>query len=250
MTTDHQRSTPIDPECRRTFFSVFTGLLHPVDLPEEEQVAPAPGQAAKLLCVAVMATVAYGVAAGTFQGDGQILVTALKAPLILLGSVLLCVPSLYVLTSLGGTVYRRMEFLHAVIGFCGVIGWVFLALLPVVWLFSVGSRSLFFMVFLHFLAWTGAALTGRRYLLRVIPGARRGVLSLWCFLLVLVSLQMATQFRPVLWRQANQPLFTTAKQSFTEQLGVVLDIDEKTPSKGRTQDDNSTGAPGNTDSGR
>lgn len=251
MTTNDHQDVSRGPEPQRGSFAAFTRLLHVAGGPAEDRVPPSLTHLAKLLGVALAATVAYGAAAGFFQGHGQILVAALKAPLIFFGSVILCVPSLYVLTSLGGSLYRRFEFLQAVVGFCGVVSWVFLALLPVVWLFSVSSRSLFFMVTLHFLAWTGAALAGRRYLLRVIPGARSGALSLWIFLLVLVSLQMTTQLRPVLWRQPDEPLFTWEKRSFGEQLGIVLDFDTQAPADDAGKGDAVSGnVPGDTAPGR
>ena len=56
-----------------------------------------------LFAGALLCYVAYGVAAGFFQGGGQIGIAVFKVPLIIVGSLLLCMPSLYVFTALSGT---------------------------------------------------------------------------------------------------------------------------------------------------
>ena len=60
------------------------------------------GTPARLLLGAGVLAAFYGASAGFFQGGAQIGVAALKAPLIVLGSLLLCAPSLYVFSALAG----------------------------------------------------------------------------------------------------------------------------------------------------
>jgi hypothetical protein len=85
----------------------------------------------------VLLTVFYGLAAGFFQGDQQILVSALKILLVVAASLLLCLPSLYVFAVLAGAQLTVRTFFTAVLGFAGRLSLLGFAMLPIVWLFSV-----------------------------------------------------------------------------------------------------------------
>lgn len=173
-----------------------------------------------LLAGAIVCYLLYGLAAGFFQGGWSVALAVMKVPLIILGSVALCIPSLYVFTALAGAEYTPRTFANAIAGFCGVAGLLLLALMPVVWLFSVSTISLGFVVWLHLFVWLVALAFARRFLTQSAPAAR-GAIGLWLALLLLVSLQMTTYARPVLWRNANEPLFSAEKKSFFEHLGDV-----------------------------
>jgi hypothetical protein len=176
---------------------------------------------------AILCYAAYGVAAGFFQGGAQIGVALIKAPLILLGSLALCIPSLYVFTALSGTQLDARGFAKALAGFAGIAGLILIALMPVIWLFSVSTISLEFVVWLHIFAWLIALAFGRRFLVGAFGAAGRAA-GLWLVLMLLVSLQMTTYLRPVLWRDAGQPLFAREKMSFFSHLGEVVDWKPKT----------------------
>ena len=102
------------------------------------------GQASpfRILAVSTLCYALYGAAAGFFQGGDQILVAALKAPLIILFTLLLCLPSLYVFSAVAGAEWTRRSFLAVLAGFAGTLALVLLALLPINWLFSSSSRLL------------------------------------------------------------------------------------------------------------
>jgi len=171
---------------------------------------------------AILCYVAYGVAAGFFQGGAQIGVALIKVPLILLGSLALCIPSLYVFTALSGTQLDARGFAKALAGFAGIAGLILIALMPVIWLFSVSTISLEFVVWLHIFAWLIALAFGRQFLVSAFGTASRAA-GLWLVLMLLVSLQMTTYLRPVLWRDAGQPLFAREKMSFFSHLSEVVD---------------------------
>jgi len=175
-----------------------------------------------LLCLA-----AYGAAAGFFQGDVQIAVSGMKAPLIVGMSVLLCAPSLFVFASLTGARLSGRRFIGLLAGFCGMLAMLFIGLLPITWLFSVSTHSLHFLTWLHLLVWLVALFFGLRYLARGLEDARtRSVLAVWALVLFFVGLQVATYLRPVLWRAEGAPLFESGKKLFTAHLGSVIDYDE------------------------
>jgi len=214
----------IEPRSSQGLLGTFNELLtRPLGLLER---ARGGGNASplRLLAGSAVCYVLYGAAAGFFQGGGQIAVAALKAPLIILFALLLCVPSLYVFSAVAGAEWTRRTFPVVVAGFAGTLALILLALLPVNWLFSVSSRRLGSAVFLQFILWFLALGLAWRFLgqsLRVI-GAR-GALVLWLFLFCIVSLQTATFLRPVLERKSGEPLFVSGKKSFLEQMGDIFD---------------------------
>ena len=193
------------------FRSLNSLLKRPDDAAKDHAAAPS------ILIGALFCIVIYAVAAGFFQGGTAIALAALKIPLIVFGSVLLCIPSLYIFTALAGSDLSAREFVSAVAGFCGVASLILIALMPVTWLFSVSTLSIGFMIWLHVLVWMTALAFGQRWLKRTAPSGRSAI-GLWLVLLFMVSLQMTTYLRPVLWRPSGAPLFALEKQSFVQHL--------------------------------
>jgi hypothetical protein len=171
---------------------------------------------------------AHGAGGGAFEGGGQILLAALKAPLIVAFTLLLCLPSLYVFGATSGVRWNLRRLLAAISGFAATLGLLLLALLPIGWLFSVSSRHLTAVVWLHVLLWVLALGFGWRFLggaLREL-GSRGGMI-LWLLLFATVSFQVATFVRPVLYREPGAPAFAGGKLFFLEHLGEVSKLDAK-----------------------
>jgi len=184
--------------------------------------------AGSLLIGATACIAIYAAAAGFFQGGFSVVLAAIKIPLIIFGSVILCLPSLYIFTALAGAEISFRDFSMSVAAFCGIIGLILLALMPVAWLFAVSTMSLTFVVWLHIFVWLTALLFAERVLGRKAPGARSAV-ALWVTLLFLVSLQMTTYLRPVLWQPADGGFFQLEKESFLAHLGQVIDFEPAPP---------------------
>ncbi len=165
--------------------------------------------------------VLYGVASGFFQGGSQVLVTALKAPLILLASLVLCAPSFYVLSSLQGAEVTPRWLAANLIGLAGMLGLLLVALMPITWLFSVSSESLAFIVILHLVVWIIAIHFGYKFLNAAHGDGESRPSMAWMLLFVLVSLQVTSQMRPVLWRAEGEALFAPQKMFFLEHFADV-----------------------------
>lgn len=201
---------------RRSLAASLRELLHhPAEVLRGERPEWGPSERMRILLGAVLCWSLYGLSAGFYQGGTQILVSAVKAPLILLLTLALCLPSLYVLTVLSSGGLGRGRFLSAVVGFAGLTGLLLAGLVPVSWLFSVTSRWLPFVTFLHVLIWFVVLALAARHLLRALPESRRTV-ALWLLLFFVVSLQAATFLRPVLWRPEGTPLILQEKMFFLE----------------------------------
>ena len=121
-------------------------------------------------------------------------------PLIIIGSLALCIPSLYVFTALSGAELDAHAFAKALAGFAGIAGLILIALMPVIWLFSVSTISLTFVVWMHLFAWLVALVFGQRFLISAC-GANRAA-GLWLTLVLLVSLD---------WKPAVKPIAATRR---------------------------------------
>jgi uncharacterized protein YfiM (DUF2279 family) len=187
----------------------------------------------RLLAASALCYALYGAAAGFFQGGDQILVAALKAPLIIFFTLLLCLPSLYVFSAVAGAEWTRRNFIVLLAGFAATLALVLLALLPINWLFSTSSRHLGAAAFLQFVLWLLALSLAWRFLGQGLKASgARGGLIVWLILFCVVSLQAATFLRPVIARKPGAPIFVGGKKSFLEQIGEVFDDEqEKKPAK-------------------
>ena len=204
---------PVHREPRGLLGSFDQLLTEPLALLERARVGKS--SLGPLLAGGGLCTALYGVAAGFFQGGWQILVAAVKAPLILGFTLLLCLPSLYVLSSLAGARWTRRSFFAVATGFAATLALLLLALLPIAWLFSVSSRYLGSVVWLHLFLWALALIIGWRFLARSLAavGAQAGMV-IWLFLFAVVSCQVTTFLRPVLWRERGEALFRSEEKMF------------------------------------
>jgi len=223
MTLDEYRTPDPDdetppPEEPRGAFGPFDEILRkPRWIYERASGESSVGFWLRLGLGALACLALYGAAAGFFQGGGQILIAALKAPLIVIGSLILCLPSLYVFASLAGIEVSGAWLKAAGLGLIGMLGLLLAAFLPIAWLFSVSSRSIVFVAFLHTLFWFIALGFGLGFLRRLVrTPAATGALFLWTMLVFVVSLQVASQLRPVLYRPAGMGIFEPERRFFLE----------------------------------
>jgi hypothetical protein len=218
MESEHPDS--LSPRPRGPLADFTELLVRPLSIVERARRGEDP-RPLRLLAGAILCWALYGAAAGFFQGGEQVLVGALKAPLIVLFSLLLCLPSLYVFSAMAGAEWTGRTFFALLCGFAATLGLVMLALLPVGWLFSLSSRYLASAVFFHLTLWLIALGLAWRFLGPALRagGAVAGGLLLWLALFCLVSFQSTTLLRPVLARDPGAPLFVTGKKSFFEHLG-------------------------------
>ena len=210
------------PDENATMFATLNRLLKQ---PETTARAIASGEKiplAKVLGGALACFAIYGLAAGFFQGNAQIVIAALKVPIIIFGTALLCFPSFYVFTSLAGSELSLSQTIAILAGFCAVLGLLMTGMIPVAWLFSVSTRSILFVFWMHLIMWLAALVFARSYLRNAFqtPSERRAV-RLWIFLFILVSFQMTTHLRPILWRDAGEGVLTAGKMSFVEHFRAM-----------------------------
>jgi len=208
---------PVSPPTRTAWLEGLASLLRRPDEP------PPAGR----LAVATLAGAAcYGLAAGFFQGGAEMLVSALKVPLIVAAAALLCLPSFVVFHLLSGSERTVAALARTVVAFAAVAALFLAALTPIGWLFSVTSRSLSFLVVFHLVIWGVALGFGLRHLFAALPGApSRGISVLWSILFWLVSVQLCVYLGPVLARQPGAALFPLQRASVLVRLNDVEKYD-------------------------
>jgi len=198
-------------------------LKHPANAASRLQ-SKGPRAALKLIAGALAIYALYGAVAGLFQGGAQMAVAAWKTPIIVLFSLTLCAPSLYVFASLAGADVSMRRLVVALAGFAAMLALLFVGFLPITWLFSVSSRSLGFVVWFHLAIWLVSLGFAKRFLrLVLVEESSAGAIGLWMTLLFVVSLQVTTMVRPVLWRSPDRPLLESERLFFLEHFGRVLD---------------------------
>lgn len=181
----------------------------------------------ELLGCAALSHAVFGFAVGMFGGWSVALMDAVKGPLVGLGSLLVCFPSLYVLAALGGAPLSIPQAFVFGASCLAMLGFLLVGLAPVAWLFSVSTASAAFMVLLATLVWLIALSFAVRYVnvLRANPAfPRLGGIRTWFMVLALVTLQMTTSMRPVL-KHSKGGWWTHEKQFFLVHFTSLMDRD-------------------------
>jgi len=164
-------------------------------------------RAGALFFLTVALCAGYGAILGLFYPGTQTLFAAIKVPIIVAGSALLCTPTLFVFNALGGSRLSYAQTLGLALLMAAALGLMLAAFAPIVWFFGVSTEGRAFMAALHL----GVFAVSVGFGLRTLNLARRyiefrggtpvlgtGLFLIWSALVVLVGLQMAYWFRPLL----------------------------------------------------
>ena len=194
------------------------------------------------LSVALILHAIFGFAVGLFGGVSIGVMAAVKAPLVAFCSFLLCFPSLYVFSSVGGAPLTVRQTFMLGASCLAMVGILLIGLAPVAWLFAVSTESLPFIVILIFALWIIAVGFAVRYIgkLKEVPLFQRtSGIGAWFVVFALVSLQMTTCLRPLLGKpDPARGWWTSEKKFFLAHYGSTFE-DDKPPvshpagSKGR-----------------
>ncbi len=169
--------------------------------------APLAGRLRWLVILMVVCGPLYGAVMGTYSGLApgrlhQLLYSAVKVPLLLLATFLLCLPSFFVINTIAGLREDFGRVLRAVIGTqsCVTVVLASLAPLTVVWYLSSADYqlALLFNALMFGVASVAAQVVVRRYYGPLIRGSQRHrqLLRVWFVLYMFVGIQMAWVLRP------------------------------------------------------
>lgn len=171
-------------------------LLHHLENSEEGRKLPS-----RLLLIAVASLAIFGLVVGSFSAGTQLWAAPLKIIGGLLFSAIICLPSLYIFTCLGGLDAKFRTVAGLMCCMVALTALLLVGFAPVVWLFSVSSDSIGFMGFLLVVLWVLCAGFGLTLVFRAgraLGMQSSGHLAIWCFVFLLVTLQMPTTLRPIL----------------------------------------------------
>jgi hypothetical protein len=159
------------------------------------------GLIASLLVIAIACSLVYGIVVGTFSGGEQLWAAPVKIAAGLLVSALICLPSLYIFSCLGGSQARLVEVFGLVAGLLALMTILLIGFAPVAWVFSQSTKSLAGMGALHLIFWLVATIFGVRFVLAGfshLNAKSDGGLKVWVVIFLLVALQMTTALRPII----------------------------------------------------
>lgn len=156
-----------------------------------------------LFVLAVLGMTGYGVVIGSFAGGNQMWIAPAKIAIGTALSILICLPSLYVFSCLGGIDTRLRTVSGVLFAAVGLAALLLIGFAPVAWIFSQSTDSVAFMAALHLALWGIGMIFGLRLIEamgRLLGGSPRTHLKLWSFIFVVVCLQMMTTLRPIVGR--------------------------------------------------
>ncbi|MDA7518215.1 hypothetical protein N8529_00435 [bacterium] len=215
----------IEPQTNTSLSSIFEGLLKsPKNLIAGITSSETQGAfTSKLLLLALVGFVIFGVTMGSFSFHEQLWAAPLKTILGLTFSTIICLPSLYVFSALTGTSLGIKEIVQGMAGALALIAALLLGFTPVLWVFSQSTTSEVFFGFLVLATWLIALFFGTGFLLKMLEQSgtkNKGPLRVWIGIFLLVTLQMSTTLRPLIGR--SDSLFTTEKRFFLEHWGMTM----------------------------
>ncbi len=210
------------PEMKRPkngIFATFGEDFRPVEKPPSvlgvtDLLLKAPGRIAHeiihgrstrttviLLVITLGCMLATGLVMGSFSGGEQLWIVPVKLTAGMLLSALICLPSLYIFTSLSGGSQSVGQttglFLQAV----ALIAILLVGFAPIVWIFSQATSTVVFMGILHMCFWLIAIWFSLQLLNTAFKhlNSRGGaVLKVWGIIFLMVILQMSTTLRPLI----------------------------------------------------
>ena len=171
-----------------------------------------------LLIFGIVGVGIYGIVVGAQSGGAQMWIAPAKLGLGTLLSVLICLPSLYIFTGLGGIDAQLRSVCGALFAAVCLSSILLIGFAPVAWIFSQSTDSIVFMGALHLLFW----IIGIRFGLRLIDASGRFLgatskahLKIWSVIFILVCFQMTTTLRPII--APSKTFLPTEKKFFLAQ---------------------------------
>jgi hypothetical protein len=165
--------------------------------------------------IAALCFLGYGFIVGAFSAGEQLLIVPGKMLGGVVFSAVICFPSLYVFSCFSGGRQSLGETIGLFIAGLALWSILLVGFAPIAWLFSQSTETVAFMGLLHLLFWVGAACFGLKLMntaLEHLNGRRLGILRVWGVIFLVVTMQVATLFRPLIGKAT--PLQWNEKKFF------------------------------------
>lgn len=196
------RDNYVPIEGRLTLLSVADSILKHPARTARELIAGRTISAMLILFVIILASaVASGLIMGSFAGGTQLWKVPVKLTAGILLSALICLPSLYIFTSLSGSKQTLAQTTGLFLQSLALAGILLVGFAPIVWIFSQATSTTVFMGILHLLFWIIAISFSLELLMAAfshVNDCDMRVLKIWGLILIVVLLQMSTTLRPLI----------------------------------------------------
>ncbi len=152
-----------------------------------------------LLLIIILCMAGHGLAMGSFSGGHQLWFVPLKLVAGLLVSAIICLPSLYILSSLSGAQQTLVEMWGILLHALALAALLMVGFTPIAWVFAQSTDAAAFMGTLHLVFWCASAFFAFKLLNTVLGYLNKGThptLRLWAVMFMMVVLQMTTTLRP------------------------------------------------------
>jgi hypothetical protein len=182
-------------------------------------------QILKQLLVIFIFSFLYGIVMGSFNGYLQSLVTAFKIPCLLLLSLLICFPALFVIQYMIGSTMTFFQMSNTILSGFVVFTTIMLSFAPIVIFFMITSDNYAFLKLLHVAIFTFSGIfavktivKGLRYSCEkknVYPKVGMNIFAIWIIIFAFVSSQLAWNLRPFVGsRELPFEMFRTRQGNF------------------------------------
>ncbi|MHC4662159.1 MAG: hypothetical protein ACYS8W_10760 [Planctomycetota bacterium] len=186
--------------------------------------------ASNMLIVSIVFTAVYGAVLGGFAGWQQLGYVAIKLPIVLIATFLVCFPTFYIFNALLGSRLTMAQAFSMLICLTGTTAVLLLGFASIALVFTLSTESLAFMVVLHLIIIALSTLAGfrvlyqaRGYLLSRFRTGRPGSVSfldIWVIIYTAVGCQIFTYLRPYLY---EGPFFEGKRRLFLEVFKEIFD---------------------------
>jgi len=167
----------------------------------------------------------YGIIMGSYNGALQSLVTGIKIPCLILLSLIICFPALYVVQSMIGSTMNIWQMGNIIFAGFFVFSTIALSFAPIVIFFMITSDSYSFLKLLHVSIFTFSGIfavktiiNGLKYSCEtknIYPKLGMNIFKIWVFILAFVSSQLAWNLRPFVGsREMSFELFRKHEGNF------------------------------------
>lgn len=187
----------------------------------------------KQLLFILLFTLVYGLIMGSYNGFLQSIVTGVKIPVLVLLSLIICFPALYVIQSMIGSTMTLYQMANIIFSGFFVFSTIAVSFAPIVIFFMITSDSYSFLKLLHVAIFSFSGffavktiINGLKYSCErknLYPQLGMSIFRIWVFILAFVSSQLAWNLRPFvgsrdlkfeLFREREGNFFIAVVQSF------------------------------------
>lgn len=160
----------------------------------------------KQLILIVAFTFIYGIIMGSYNGALQALVSGIKIPILIILSLLICFPALFVIQYMIGSTMTFFQMTNTILSGFVVFSTIALSFSPIVVFFMITSNNYAFLKLLHVAIFIFSGIFAIRTIINglvfscekknIYPKLGMNVFKTWVIILAFVSSQLAWNLRP------------------------------------------------------